>query len=243
MPYIITALYNNKEQNPYINEFTTKYDENNIRMNKYVDIRYCEIKLTFNENKIIGELLVHVAGDFELPQGIIRATLNAPGFLVNDISLLNTYLKVDNNFKYGFPDASKIFTGKFVIDQNDEDYFQQNPNTFFKMFLTFSLNTDQLDGLEISSNKVNQFISNLSNINLAFNVDLRQQDTINSDNGLNQSVNQITSLKLINEIKPLIGNNIPSTQTITYQKIYFIFQNYENISTSFKNIFLLKKIY
>lgn len=228
-------------QEAYIKKFTTKYDLSEVRENLFVDIRYSEIKFTFNENKIIVDLLFHVAGNFNLPQGAIKTKIVTPGFEINDLTIIDTNLKVNSNFAYGFPDASKIFTSRFIVDQNENDFLQQNPNAIFDMYAYFVLNTQQLEGLNLSNEVVNNFISDLNRVQIKYQIDLRQKNLIDSKYGFTHNVNQLSSLKIISEIKQINKPTIKSKQFNEFVPITFILQNYQNISTGFKTIFYLRK--
>lgn len=223
----------------YIQKFNTIYDSADTRKNLYVDIRYAEMKLVFNENKIDGSILTHVAGNFNLPQGAINATLKMPGQEIQKIQMINSNLMVDKNFSYGYPDASKIYYANFTIDQNDDNYLNKN-NVNFNINLTFNLNTEQLNGLQIDSFIVDKFIGNLNNINLKFNVQIYQNDTINGSNGLMQKIEQIKEIKIIPDVYDVNNNLIKGIQKNTYSFFDIVMENYQTLSHGFNNLFYIK---
>ena len=119
----------------YINKFYTSKDPTNKRKNLYIDIRYGEINFTFNENKIIMDIKVHIAGNFNLPAGSITTDVVMPGQTINSISLFKQNETIPGGFQYGFPDASDVYTTRIILDKNEDSFLSNNENSLFKINL------------------------------------------------------------------------------------------------------------
>lgn len=228
----------------YINKFTTIKDPNNKRKNLYVDIRYGEINFTFNENKIIMDLKIHIAGDFNLPTGSITADIIMPGETITSLSLFKQNEKIPGGFQYGFADASNLYTGRVILDSNEDTFLSNNINSLVKINLFFGFNTSQLDGVSedvISSNDLNNFISDIKNTSLDFNLNLYQKNTFVFSSSNIASVNQIKQIWISSDVKGLNNYIISGSQKNYYIPFTLLVNNYIDYKRLFNNIFQIKK--
>ncbi|MCF0227904.1 MAG: hypothetical protein HUJ52_03730, partial [Malacoplasma sp.] len=228
----------------YIDQFSTTYDKYNKRQNKYVDIKYGEMNITFNENKILVNLLVHVAGNFNLPAGSLVANLIMPGQDLSQINLYKQNTGIPSTFAYGYPDASSVYSGQFTLDVNEDKFLSNNINSSFQINTNFSLNTSQLNNIgedQINSSSLSNFISELQNVSLVFNIDLYQKNAIDLSLSNIINVNQISSIWLASQTVDTNNNSVGSQQKNTTTPFQFLGFDYTNLNTGFSNLFTIKK--
>lgn len=246
---LISTQYNN---NYHIDEFRTAYDPNNERKNKYVDIKYSEIEVSFNQNKIVFEITAHVANNFYLPQNSIKMNLIFPGVNIENISLLNTYTDVDNSFLYGYPDASQVFKSKVILDMNEDEFINSQPNYKFDVNTSFHLDVNQLEGLQIDGDKVNKVITDLNNINLHFSLNFSEDNKLNFENQYIKEFNHNYRYKLISSrqttenivLDPIQENilerysiQIPTYKTQNGLELFSVIKQFQNpITINVKDI-------
>ncbi len=224
---------NKKIEKWYANIFRTKYDISLNRKNLYVDIRYGEIILKTNKNKLHCELFLHVANHFNLPQGIIKTNVQFFNQTIENLSLINSNLKVNSDFSFGWPDVSEIYIAKFTLDINEQITNQLFNNN---IVLSFYLNTAQLDGINIENNTINNLISDLERLTLIFELNTPENKIINGDNGYSHTVNIINEIKVISNTFTKYGQFIKSYQYNKFEVLNIVLNNYQNSSSSFKDL-------
>ena len=240
--YIITK--ENNTSNYYINTFTTNKDPYNTRSNLYVDIRYGELNINFNENKIFLNFNIHIAGNFNIPVGSIMAKAVMPGQNVSQISLYKQNTKIPSNFQYGFPDASQVYSATIILDINEDQFLTNNINSMFLINLYFDLNVSQFDKIsedEISVQKISNFINDLKNINLIFDVNLYQKNSYDLTETFVSNVNQIKSIWISSQVKQLNETIKYGSQSNSYNNFQIIVPNYNNCNESFFDLLSIKK--
>lgn len=227
---------NNKVKNNsfYINKFSTKYDKNNTRKNLFVDIPYGEMKIYYNNNKTFIELLIHVAGNFNLPQYCIRGNLISGNINIENIQFINSSLKVDDSFPYGYPDSSNIFTAKVVLEGNENIINNEN------IKLSFFLETNQLEGIIISKNNLDNFISNLNSSELNFKVNLENKNIIDNYENQNFKILHNYKYKLISNTFDHNFNKINSIQINDFEILNLSIKLNNEISHSIEEIFKIE---
>ncbi|MDE6429026.1 MAG: hypothetical protein K2K18_00775, partial [Malacoplasma sp.] len=241
--YIITK--ENNTSNYYIKTFSTNKDPYNIRTNKCVDIRYGELKINFNENKIFLNFDIHIAGNFNVPVGSILAKAVMPGQSVSQISLYKQNTKIPANFQYGFPDASQIYSATIVLDMNEDQFLSNNINSMFQINLSFDLNVSQFDKIsesEITVESISNFINDLKNISLIFDINLYQKNSYDLTEIFVSNINQIKSIWISSQVKQLNETIKYGNQSNTYNNFQFIVPNYNDSNQSFFDLLSIKKL-
>ena len=234
----------NNANSYYVNTFKTSKDPYETRSNLYVDIRYGELNISFNENKIFLNFNIHIAGNFNVPVGSILAKAIMPGQNVSQISLYKQNTKIPSNFQYGFPDASEVYAATIILDMNEDQFLTDNINSMFQINLSFDLNVSQFDKIpedQISVKNISNFINDLKNINLIFDVNLYQKNSYDLTESFISDVNQIKSIWISSQVKQLNETIIYGSQNNTYNKFQFIVPNYNNYNKSFFDILTVKK--
>lgn len=232
------SKYNSKY---FITPFQTKYDPLNNRKNLYADILYAEMEVKFHDDKISFDVYLHVANGFYLPQGAIKANAYLPSQEILNIPMYNTNLKVDKNFNFGYPDASQIYHLSFFVNESDNDFLQQNPNSFFNIYFKFFLDTNVLQNLSFNIKDVDNLISDLENIFLKFKIDLTANNIIDSSNGKNQVFYLVKNLKIYSDRYSNYGTFYESSQVTNFNKLTFLFNELKDLKNPFYNLFFLKK--
>lgn len=234
-----------KSSTYFIDSFKTNKDPYNTRENYYFDVRYGELKISFNENRVIIDLTFNVAGTFNLPPGCITADVVLPGQTVGSISLFRQQNKIPADFLYGFPDASSIYAARIILDSNEDKFLSSNENSSYQIVVTFGINSNSLGHIsveDIKPNILSEFISNINNTSLKFNVNLYQKNEFDLDRNFVSTANQIHSIWVSSQVKELDNTITYGSQKNNYLPFQFIGYDYRNFQTPIKDIFNIKKL-
>lgn len=240
-----TYFVQKKNSTYFIESFSTNKDPYNTRENFYFDVRYGELNISFNENKIIIDLTFHVAGNFNLPPGCITTNILLPGQTINSVSLFKQKNQIPSNFKYGFPDASSIYTGRVILDTNEDNFLSNNENSSFQVVANFSINTSVLSNIsidDINPNILSNFISNINNTSLKFDLNLYQKNSFDLSDDPISVANQINSIWLSSQVKELDNTIVYGSQKNYYLPFQFISFDYSNYQKPIKELFSIKKL-
>lgn len=232
---------NNNDKNfILIQKFYTRYDSGFNRKNHYVDIKYSEMKITFNKNKVYFNLIFHVAGNFSnFPIGIIKCNLSFPNIEIENVSLHDSNLKVNDNFLYGYPDASKIFYSNFVVDINDFETISNS--NFFDCYITYNLDYSLLENFQLDKKILSEFSNDLSNIKTHFIIPNHKNNIFSSKEALKHEFKNIYEIKIISDSITNKNIFVESSFETKYDLFFIYLNNYLNINYAINDLFYIKK--
>lgn len=153
---------------PAYGDYYLKPIHNNHK--KYIDIQYSELKLSFQQNRLLLNLDAHIINNFQLPSGALLAKIEIFNQELINLPLYQSKQQIAQNFLYGDPLQSHIYTTyrSINIDLNDP-YFTDYNETFINLTLDFDRNKlGQINQKAILPNALNLFFNEIAQIKLSF---------------------------------------------------------------------------